>query len=107
MYQLAIKIVQLAIFSLYIWIGFLSEAADDMPRNGVIIGAFLVVFVITVLPVIIYRRCEMLFWKIRHWLGKEESRIDTETLRIEPTLTKRRMPSPSNQHNERSTRWLR
>lgn len=58
-----------------------------MPRNGVIIGAFLVVFVITVLPVIIYRRCEMLFWKIKHWLGKDEAELPSQPARIDPVFT--------------------
>jgi hypothetical protein len=89
MYQLTVKAFQAAVFLGVLALCWHIQAIDpDAPRNGYAVTALAIIltFILTVLPAIIYRRSEMLFWKLRHWLGASEE--PSQAVRIDPVFTK-------------------
>lgn len=79
--------VQAAIFGYIVYLFLTEPTAPNVSNGAVFILAATVTFILTVLPVIIYRRCEMLFWKIKHWLGKDEAELPSQPARIDPVFT--------------------
>lgn len=81
-------VVQAAIFGSIAYLFLTDPTAPNISNGAIFILSAAVTFILTVLPVIIYRRGEMLFWKIRHWLEKDEpEKEQSQPARVDPVFT--------------------
>lgn len=80
-------VVQAAIFGSIAYLFLTDPTAPNISNGAIFILSAAVTFILTVLPVIIYRRGEMLFWKVKHSLGKDDPEQESQAARIDPVFT--------------------
>jgi len=88
--------IQVAIFGGIVYVSLTDPTAPNVSNGAILIFAAAITFILTVLPIIIYRRSEMIFWKANHWLGREKGQESSSVARIEPSF-----------YEKKDTKWPR